>query len=168
VIHDTIRIQDSWSTIRYESRIRFVRHETNLFEVRIRIHNTVRIHGFAKRIHVLTNLLYDSRILKLYASHLYYYFFPKKSPSIKHNNALIISYTAIYVPFSTSSSKPVVVHLHIEVDYRDFVFEDLIFLSQVGVALLILLNDIVIPKYVNYLWYFLIAHLTNYYARVKH
>jgi hypothetical protein len=45
VIHDTIRIQDSWS-----------RNETNLFGVRIRDHET-------KRIHVFTNLLYDSRIL---------------------------------------------------------------------------------------------------------
>ncbi len=52
-----------WSTIRYESRIRFVRHKTNLFEVRICSHDTVRIHGFAKRIHVFTNLLYNSRIL---------------------------------------------------------------------------------------------------------
>ncbi len=40
---------DSWPTIQNESRIRG--------------HNTVRIHGFAKRIHVFTNLLYDSRIL---------------------------------------------------------------------------------------------------------
>ncbi len=45
MIHDTIRIQDSWS-----------RNETNLFGVRIRDHET-------KRIHVFTNLLYDSRIL---------------------------------------------------------------------------------------------------------
>ena len=41
--------KDSWSTIRYESRIRG--------------HDTVRIHGFAKRIHVFTNLLYESRNL---------------------------------------------------------------------------------------------------------
>ncbi len=62
----TIRIfpyPDSWTTIRYESGIRIVRYESNLFEVRICTHDTVRIHGFAKRIHVFTNLLYDSRIL---------------------------------------------------------------------------------------------------------
>ncbi len=45
VIHDTKRI-----------RIRFVRHELNLFGVRICDYET-------KRIHVFTNLLYDSRIL---------------------------------------------------------------------------------------------------------
>ena len=44
-------------------RIHIVRHESNLFEVRICGHNTVQIHGFAKRIHVFMNLLYDSRIL---------------------------------------------------------------------------------------------------------
>ncbi len=47
-----------WSTIRYESRIRCVRHKTNLFGVRIRDHETKRIHGFAKQIHVsYTNLI---------------------------------------------------------------------------------------------------------------
>jgi hypothetical protein len=30
------------------------------------IHDTVRIHGFAKRIHVFTNLLYESRNLSKY------------------------------------------------------------------------------------------------------
>jgi hypothetical protein len=39
-------------------------YETNLFGVRIRDYDTKRIHGFAKRIHVFTNLLYESRILK--------------------------------------------------------------------------------------------------------
>ncbi len=63
VIQDTIRIQDSWSTIRYESSIRIVGYESNLLGVRIHGHNTLRIHGFAKQIHVFTNLLYDSRIL---------------------------------------------------------------------------------------------------------
>ncbi len=67
-----------------------------------------------------------------------------------------------------SLSKPVVIHLHLEVDDRDFVCEDLIFQSQAGVALLILLNDIESPKYVYYLWYFFTAPETNYYARVKH
>jgi hypothetical protein len=43
--------------------IRQSRYETNLFGVRIHDHDTKRIHGFAKRIHVFTNLLYDSRIL---------------------------------------------------------------------------------------------------------
>jgi hypothetical protein len=46
VAHDTKRI-----------RIRQSRNETNLFGVRIRDYNT-------KRIHVFTNLLYESRILK--------------------------------------------------------------------------------------------------------
>jgi hypothetical protein len=41
-----------------------LRYETNLFGVRIRDYDTKRIHGFAKQIHVFTNLLYDSRILK--------------------------------------------------------------------------------------------------------
>ncbi len=45
------------------SRICQSRNETNLFGVRIRDYDTKRIHGFAKRIHVFTNLLYDSRIL---------------------------------------------------------------------------------------------------------
>ncbi len=52
VIHDTKQI-----------RICFVRHESNLFEVRIHYHDTKRIHGFAKRTHIFTNLLYNSRIL---------------------------------------------------------------------------------------------------------
>ncbi len=51
---------------RYESRIRSVGYQSNLFGVRICSHDTVRIHGFAKRIHVFTNLLYDSRILRIY------------------------------------------------------------------------------------------------------
>ncbi len=41
---------DSWPTIRNESG--FV------------VYESIRIHGFAKRIHVFTNLLYDSRILR--------------------------------------------------------------------------------------------------------
>ncbi len=49
--------------IQYESRIRIVGYESKLFGVRICGHDTVRIHGFVKRIHVFTNLLYDSRIL---------------------------------------------------------------------------------------------------------
>jgi hypothetical protein len=52
VTHDTKRI-----------RIRQSRNKTNLFGVRIRDYDTKRIHGFAKRIHVFTNLLYKSRIL---------------------------------------------------------------------------------------------------------
>ncbi len=66
VINDSNPIflsQDSWSTIRYKSRISFVRHKLKLFGVRICDHKTKQIHGFAKRIHVFTNLLYDSRIL---------------------------------------------------------------------------------------------------------
>jgi hypothetical protein len=43
----------------------WLRYETNLFGVRIRDYDTKQIHGFAKRIHVFTNLLYDSRILNL-------------------------------------------------------------------------------------------------------
>jgi hypothetical protein len=46
-----------------ESRIRIVGYESNLFGVRICGHDTVRIHGFAKWIHVFMNLLYDSCIL---------------------------------------------------------------------------------------------------------
>ena len=53
MIHDTKRI-----------RIRDSRYKTNLLKSGFVIHDTVRIHGFAKRIHVFTNLLYDSRILK--------------------------------------------------------------------------------------------------------
>jgi hypothetical protein len=34
------------------------RHKSNLFGVRIRDHDTIRMHGFAKRIHVFTNLLW--------------------------------------------------------------------------------------------------------------
>ncbi len=52
MIHDTKRI-----------RIRQSRNETNLLKSGFVIHNTVRIHGFAKRIHVFTNLLYESRNL---------------------------------------------------------------------------------------------------------
>jgi hypothetical protein len=52
------------------SWIRQSRNETNLFGVRIRDYNTKQIHGFAKRIHVFTNLLYDSRILKLLYSNI--------------------------------------------------------------------------------------------------
>jgi hypothetical protein len=48
----------------HESRIHIVRHGSNLFGVRIRDHDTIRIHGFAKRIHVFTILLYNSLILK--------------------------------------------------------------------------------------------------------
>ncbi len=52
MIHDTKQI-----------RTRQSRNETNLFGVRIRDYDTKQIHGFAKRIHVFTNLLYESRIL---------------------------------------------------------------------------------------------------------
>jgi hypothetical protein len=45
------------------SRICQSRNEANLFGVRIRDYNTKWMHGFAKRIHVFTNLLYDFRIL---------------------------------------------------------------------------------------------------------
>jgi hypothetical protein len=43
---------DSWTTIRYKSGVCIVRYKSflNLFEVRICTHNTVRIHGFVKRI----------------------------------------------------------------------------------------------------------------------
>jgi hypothetical protein len=47
----------------HESRIHIVRHGSNLFGVRICDHDTIRIHGFAKRIHVFNILLYDFRIL---------------------------------------------------------------------------------------------------------
>ncbi len=57
----TLRIHDP------RIRIPFIRHKSNLFGVRIRSHDTVRIHGFAKRIHVFMNLLYDSRILIVYS-----------------------------------------------------------------------------------------------------
>ena len=43
--------------------IRFIRHKSNLFGVSIRDYETKWIHGFAKQIHVFTNLLYDYRIL---------------------------------------------------------------------------------------------------------
>ncbi len=55
---------DSWLTIQneyFKVRIRDPRYETNLFEVRIRSYDTVRIHVF-------TNLLYESRILTFSAS----------------------------------------------------------------------------------------------------
>jgi hypothetical protein len=55
MIHDTKQI-----------RICIVKHESNLFGVRICDHETIQIHGFAKRIHVFMNLLYDSRILTYY------------------------------------------------------------------------------------------------------
>ncbi len=45
------------------SRIRQPWNETYLFGVRIPAHDTKQIPGFAKGIHVFTNLLYDSRIL---------------------------------------------------------------------------------------------------------
>ncbi len=48
--------QDSWSTIGYKSRIRFIRHGSNLFGERICDHDTIGIHVF-------TNLLYNSRNL---------------------------------------------------------------------------------------------------------
>jgi hypothetical protein len=50
----------------HESRIHIVRHGSNLFGVRICDHDTIRIHGFAKRIHVFNILLYDFRILISY------------------------------------------------------------------------------------------------------
>ncbi len=56
---------DSWTTIQYESRIGFVRHRSNLFGVRICDHDTIQTHGFMKKIHVFTNLLYDSRTLNV-------------------------------------------------------------------------------------------------------
>ncbi len=39
-------------------------YETNLLKSGFVIHNTVRIHGFVKQIHVFTNLLYESRNLR--------------------------------------------------------------------------------------------------------
>ncbi len=60
-MYDTKRIfpsSDSWTSVRKESGIRIVRYESNLFEVRIRTHDTVRIHVFK-------NLFYDSRILNI-------------------------------------------------------------------------------------------------------
>ncbi len=59
VIKDSKQIflsQDSWSMIRYKSRICFVRHVLNLFGVRICDHDTIWIHVFM-------NLLYNSRNL---------------------------------------------------------------------------------------------------------
>ncbi len=38
----------------------------NLFKSGFVIHDTVRIHGFTKQIHVFTNLLYESRNLTFY------------------------------------------------------------------------------------------------------
>ena len=52
---------DSWSTIRNDSfqvRIRDPRYESNLFKSRFVTYESIRIHVF-------TNLLYDSRILKI-------------------------------------------------------------------------------------------------------
>jgi len=60
---------DSWSTIRNESfqvRILDPRYESNLFKSGFVTYESIRIHGFAKRIHVFTNLLYDSRILNIF------------------------------------------------------------------------------------------------------
>jgi hypothetical protein len=57
---------DSWSTIRNESfRVRICdpRYESNLFKSVFMTYESIRIHGFAKRIHVFMNILYDSRIL---------------------------------------------------------------------------------------------------------
>ena len=56
-------------TIRNESfkvRIRDPRYDTNLFKPGFVTYESIRIHGFAKRIHVFTNLLYESRILSNY------------------------------------------------------------------------------------------------------
>ena len=56
-------------TIRNESfkvRICDLRIDTNLFKSGFVTYESIRIHGFAKRIHVFTNLLYESRILKKY------------------------------------------------------------------------------------------------------
>jgi hypothetical protein len=57
--------QDLWSMIQYKSSVCIVRHGSNIFGVRICDHNMIWIHGFAKWIHVFTNLLYNSRILNL-------------------------------------------------------------------------------------------------------
>ncbi len=68
MINDSKRIflsQDLWSMIGYKSSVCIVRHGSNIFGVRICDHNTIWIHGFAKWIHVFTNLLYNSRILNL-------------------------------------------------------------------------------------------------------
>jgi hypothetical protein len=46
------------------------RNKTNFFKSGFVIHDTVRIHGFAKRIHVFTNLLYESRILSVYPTRI--------------------------------------------------------------------------------------------------
>ncbi len=56
-------------------RICFVEPETNLFGVRICDNYTKWIHGFAKRIHVFTNLLYDSRILRYNYKNVYFWNF---------------------------------------------------------------------------------------------
>jgi hypothetical protein len=51
---------------RFESlRIGLANPDSQICAVRIRDYDTKRIHGFAKRIHVFTNLLYYSRILSL-------------------------------------------------------------------------------------------------------
>ncbi len=55
---------DSWS--RYEPNLfKYCdpRYELNLFKSGFVTYESIRIHGFAKRIHVFTNLLYESRIL---------------------------------------------------------------------------------------------------------
>jgi hypothetical protein len=49
---------------RYESRIRSVGYQSNLFGVRICSHDTVRIHGFAKRIHVFISITFGGAIEK--------------------------------------------------------------------------------------------------------
>ncbi len=55
VMYNTNQIFPIW----YESRICIVRYKFNLFEVRIRSHNMVQINGFAKRVRVFKNLLYQ-------------------------------------------------------------------------------------------------------------
>ncbi len=63
--NESFQLRILCSRIRYESRICFVRHRSNLFGVRIGDHDTIQIHGFTKRIHVFTTLLYDSRNLNV-------------------------------------------------------------------------------------------------------
>ncbi len=64
-------------------------HDTK--RIRIRSHDTVRIHGFAKRIHVFTNLLYESRILSFktiqgHVLHCFNYQNKNSSSEVSHHN----------------------------------------------------------------------------------
>ena len=57
----------------FKVRIRDPRYDTNLFKSGFVTYESIRIHGFAKQIHVFTNLLYESRILINLSSILLYF-----------------------------------------------------------------------------------------------